>query len=65
MLVAHAAVINAILRYYFGTRYATFKDFYEIYPASITEILISKSGKADLVRLNDHAHLNDWFGREE
>jgi broad specificity phosphatase PhoE len=57
VLVVHAGVINVILRYYFDTRYATYKKFYSIDPASITEVSISKSGKADLVRLNDYAHL--------
>jgi broad specificity phosphatase PhoE len=65
VLVAHSAVINVMLQHYFGMRYVNSGKFYSVNPASITEMMVSKSGKAELVRLNDSAHLRAWFPQED
>lgn len=63
-LVAHSGVFNAILHYYFNNKFANNGDFYDIHPCAITELKIRENGKAELVRLDDHAHLKDWFGKK-
>jgi broad specificity phosphatase PhoE len=59
VIVAHILVIRVILEDYFGDSRQNEQGRYFIEPASISEIELDDDGKADLVRLNDTAHLPD------
>jgi broad specificity phosphatase PhoE len=56
VIVGHSAVFNSILIHYFGKKYPEGQTYYTMSPGSINEIIINKSGKAELVRLNDTFH---------
>lgn len=60
MVVAHSAVLNAIVSHHFGSQYLEGDSYYRVQPASITEISINDSGEAQLVRLNDHRHMEEF-----
>ncbi len=65
VLVAHSGVIHAIMRHCFDTSHANNGDFYAIHPGAFNEILINKTGEAELIRLDEHAHLQAWYGHKE
>ena len=59
IVVAHSAVFNSILFHYFGKAHLNGSAYHHLNPCSITEISISASKPAELVRLNDHTHLSE------
>jgi len=59
IVVAHSAVYNSILFYYFGKAHLNGDTYYHLNPCSITEISIDASNQAELIRLNDHSHLSE------
>jgi len=61
IIVCHSGVLTVILELSIGHTYRGNKSYYITYPCSITEIKADSSGRYQLVRLNDHAHLSEWY----
>lgn len=59
IVVGHSAVFNNILIHYFGKNFPKGHTYYSMAPGSINEIVFDDQGKAELVRLNDTAHLSE------
>jgi len=59
VVVAHSAVFNSILFYYFGKAHLNGNPYYHLNPCSITEISIDASNQPELIRLNDRSHLSE------
>ena len=59
IVVGHSAVFNNILKHYFGKNFPKGHTYYSMAPGSINEIIFDDQGKAELVRLNDTAHLSE------
>jgi len=57
VVVGHSAVFNSILTNYFGRNFPPGKTYYTLHPGSITEIHLDPDGQAQLVRMDDTAHL--------
>ncbi len=60
-IVAHSGVLSALLTILFGDAYLGEDLYYILYPCSITEFTLDETGRANLVRLNEHAHLGEWY----
>jgi len=59
IVTGHSAVFNNLLIHYFGKNFPKGHTYYSMAPGSINEIIIDDQGKAELVRLNDTAHLSE------
>lgn len=59
IVVGHSAVFNNILIHYFGKNFPKGHTYYSMAPGSINEIIMDDQGNAELVRLNDTAHLSE------
>lgn len=64
IIVCHSGVLTAILEYCFGNAYRGSKPYYITHPCSITEIKTVDNRCYQLVRLNDHSHLKEWYPDE-
>lgn len=64
IIVCHSGVLTAILEYCFGNAYRGGKPYYITHPCSVTEIKTDDSGGYQLMRLNDHSHLKEWYPDE-
>ena len=57
VVVGHSAVFNTLLIRCFGSNFPDGNLYYSMQPGSISEIRLTTEGEAELVRLNDSAHL--------
>ncbi len=61
IIVAHSGVLGVILESCLGNSLRGNKSYYVSYPCSITEISVDEMGRCIPVRLNDYAHLSEWY----
>lgn len=61
IIVAHSGVLDVILTECFGLPKDSRLPYYFLHPCSITEISIDEQGKPQLIQLNNHAHLQEWY----
>ena len=61
VFVGHSAVLDTILKSCLGSRFTNYGNYYSIHPCSISEITFDADGNVKLIRLDDHAHLKEWF----
>jgi broad specificity phosphatase PhoE len=61
IIVAHSGVLDVILTACFGLPKGSLLPYYGLHPCSITTIDVDEQGKPNLTKLNEHAHLKEWY----
>lgn len=57
IIVGHGLAINKIFIQLFGQQITNGKEYYPFSPCGISEVVIHKSGSAELIRFDDHSHI--------
>jgi broad specificity phosphatase PhoE len=65
IIVAHSGVLDVILTDCFGLPKDSLLPYYSLHPCSITTINVDEQGSPHLVRLNEHAHLKEWYPNDD
>jgi broad specificity phosphatase PhoE len=65
VIVTHSAVLNTILSQCFKLEPPKGRTYYPVHPCGITKVEVDEIGKPNLISLDDHAHLLEWYPNDD